>query len=480
MRLFVFGLCCVSCVATAPPVRSAPPGADTYGDGVDWQATGDEVVTLLQGYLQVDTVNPPGNELRGAEYLKAALERDGIAAHIVEFEPGRANLVARLEATKPSGEKPLCLLSHLDVVTSEADQWEHPPLSGELAGGPDGGSEPMVWGRGALDMKGMGIVELETLVLLKRMKVPLDRDVVLLAVAGEEIGNQGMKALVKGDAWPGCGHLINEGGLGLRDALIPGQTAFAISVAEKGVLWLRLRAKGEAGHGSTPMPGRAPMELLKAAAALMAREPKPRVHPSLYELLRRAGEQKGGVSGFVMQRPGLVDLLLEKRLMSKPTTRATMTDTCQVTGYVGVGSAPNVIPSEVTANIDCRVLPGTSPDTLLAELKERIKDVQGVTLEVVSKEEANESTWDDEVFASLARNAVRGRPDAVSGPVLSVGYTDSLVARPLGTRAYGFVPFEVSAEELATMHGKNERVSVANLKRGAEVLFRAVVDVVVP
>jgi len=468
-----------ACAATAPPLRSAPPGAEAFGDAVDWKAAGEEAVTLLQGYLQLDTFNPPGNETRGAEYLRAVLEKEGIDSRVVEFQPQRGNLIARLAATKPSGEKPLCLLSHIDVVTAEAETWAHPPLSGELAGAPDGGTERYVWGRGALDMKGMGVVQLVAFMQLKRRGVPLDRDVVLLAVAGEEIGNEGMKDLV-GREWPGCGHLINEGGIGLKDALVPGQTAFAISLAEKGVLWLKLRAKGEAGHGSTPMPGRAPMELLKAAGALMAREPRPRVHPSLYELMRRAGEQKGGLTGFVMQRPALVDLLLEKRLMSKPTTRATMTDTCQVTGYEGIGSSTNVIPSEVSANIDCRVLPGTKPESLLEELKLRIKDLPGVSLEVVAMDEANESPWDDELFAALARNAVRGRSDAVAGPVLSPGYTDSLLARPLGTRAYGFIPFEISQEELGTMHGKNERVSVANLERGCEVMFRSIVEVVTP
>lgn len=472
-------LCCAACAATAPPLRPAPPGAEAYGDAVDWQATGDEAVALLQGYLRLDTFNPPGNETRGAEYLRGVLEREGIGSRVIELEPGRGNLIARLEATQPSGEKPLCLLSHIDVVTAEAEKWAHPPLSGDLAGPPDAGTEPHVWGRGAIDMKGMGIVELEAFMLLKRRAVPLDRDVVLLAVADEELGNDGMKGVIARE-WPGCGHLVNEGGIGLRDALIPGQTVFAISVAEKGVLWLKLRAHGEAGHGSTPMPGRAPMELLKAATALMAREPRPRVHPSMYELLRRAGEQKGGLTGFVMQRPALVDLLLEKRLMSKPTTRATLTDTCQVTGYEGIGSSTNVIPSEVSANIDCRVLPGTKPETLLAELKERLKELPGVSLEVVAMDEANESPWDDEVFAALARNAVRGRSDAVAGPVLSPGYTDSLLARPLGTRAYGLIPFEISQEELGTMHGKNERVSVANLRRGCEVLFRTLVEVVTP
>ncbi len=466
-----------ACAGSAPPDHPAPAGVEKYADAVDWKAAGDEAAQLLSGYLQVDTFNPPGNETRGAEYLAAVLQREGIEHRIVEGAPGRGNLIARLPATDAATEKPLCLLSHIDVVPAEAQMWKHPPLSGAIAGPPDGGSEPYVWGRGAIDMKGMGIVELEALLLLKRQSVPLKRDVVLLAVADEEVDELGMKHVTKAE-WPECAHLINEGGLGLEGAITEGQTVFAISVAEKGVLWLRLKAKGEAGHGSTPMPGRAPMELLRAASALMAREPVPRLQPATYELLRRAGEQQGGFSGFVMQRPALVDLLVKGKLLAKPTTRASITDTCQVTGWSGIGSAPNVIPSEAYATIDCRLLPGTPPVALLAELNARIKDIPGVTLEVVSASTANGSTWDDAFFAALARNAVRGRTDAVAGPVVSVGYTDSLLARPLGTRAYGFIPFELTPEELATMHGRDERVSVANLRRGTEVLFRSVVDVV--
>jgi acetylornithine deacetylase/succinyl-diaminopimelate desuccinylase-like protein len=475
MRLALLALL-AGCVAPAPPVRTAPAGVERYGDAVDWKAAGDESAQLLTDYLKLDTFNPPGNEQRGAEFLKAVLEKEGIASRIVELEPGRQNLIARLSAAEAGAEKPLCLLSHIDVVTAEAEKWAHPPLSGDVAPAPDGGTEPYVWGRGALDMKGMGIVELMTLLQLKRQNVPLKRDVVLIAVADEEIGNHGMQLIAKHE-WPDCGEMVNEGGIGLRDALIPGQTLFAISVAEKGVLWLKLRAKGEAGHGSTPAPGRAPMELLRAASALMAREPKPVLHDSMYELLRRAGEQHGGFTGFVMQRPALVNLLVKGKLMDKPTTRATVTDTCQVTGYTGMGSSVNVIPSEAEANVDCRVLPGTPPEVLLLELKERIKDIPGVSLEVVSQSSANASPWDDELFAALARNAVRGRSDAIAGPVLSPGYTDSMHARPLGTHAYGFIPFEISNEELGSMHGRDERVSVANLRRGAEVLFRAVSEV---
>jgi acetylornithine deacetylase/succinyl-diaminopimelate desuccinylase-like protein len=462
--------------ACAAPRTLAPslPQLEAVGNRVDWGRAGDEAAQVLSAYLQVDTINPPGNEARGAEFFRQALAREGIESEQFELAPGRTSLVARLKATGTPTDKPVCLLSHLDVVPAEADQWpkETQPLSGAID------AQGVIWGRGALDMKGMGAIELLTLVWLKRLEVPLQRDVILLAVADEELDNRGMRQLVDSQ-WGAidCGVLVNEGGMGLKDLLRPGQTVYPITVAEKGTLWLKVRAHGEAGHGSTPVDTRAPTTLLRALARLATRVAVPSIHPALYELLRRAGEQAGGVSGFVLQHPALVDAFVTQRLLAVPPTRASITNTCQVTGFEGKGSAPNVVPSETSAILDCRLLPGTQPDTLLAELKALVSDVDGVTLEVTHAIAANESTWEDPFFDALVRQLTKGRPDVVAGPAISPGFTDSILARPKGTKCYGLVPFEVDGELLGTMHGRNERVSKANVQRGLEVLFRAVVDV---
>ena len=473
-RLALLTCFTLSCATTPAPPTPAPAGVEKYGDGIDWKKAGDETTQVLSGYLQVDTFNPPGNETRGAQYLADLLAKDGITSEVIEFAPGRSNLIARLPATGAPKQKPLCLLSHIDVVPAELEAW--PKETGPLSGAVDANGD--IWGRGALDMKGMGVVEAMTLVWLKRANVPLNRDVILLAVGDEEVDNLGMKHLVE-NHWSrlDCAELVNEGGLGVKNLLFEGQTVFAVSVAEKGALWLRMKASGEAGHGSTPVPQRAPTRLIEAMKAISGRQPAPQIHAALYELLRRIGEQKGGVTGFILQRPTLVNWFVTGKLMAKPPTRAGITNTCQVTGFDGKGSAPNVIPSQVAAIIDCRLLPGTTPEQLLAELKELTKDIEGIEFEVSNGDAANESTWEDPFFDALARHAVGTRTDAVAGPVLSPGYTDSLLARPKGTRAYGMVPFEVTQEELATMHGRNERVSKQNLTRGLEVLFRAVVDV---
>jgi acetylornithine deacetylase/succinyl-diaminopimelate desuccinylase-like protein len=466
--LVLFLLC--SC-ASLPVVTPSPPSLAKRADAIDWNATGDEAVNVLSDYLKVDTRNPPGNETRGARFFADLLEKEGITSSIHEFAPGRGSLVARLKATGPVTDKPLCLLSHLDVVTAEDAEWppDAQPLSGAIKDG-------FVWGRGALDMKGMGVLELMTLITLKRAGVPLRRDVLLLAVADEEVDNQGMHLLTD-TMWSelDCGVVLNEGGIGLPGLLFEGQTVFPITVAEKGTLWLKMIAKGEAGHGSTPVPGRSPGKLLSAIEKLNARTPKPEIHPALYELLSRVGAHRGGLTGFILSHPTLVDLFVTGKLMGAPPTRAALTNTCQVTGFEGKGSAPNVIPSEVSAIVDCRVRPGVPPETLLAELKTLVGD--DVTFEIIQSEPASESPWDDPFFDALVRHLTEGRTDAVAGPAISPGFTDSNLARPKGAKAYGLVPFEVDAELLGTMHGKRERVPVTQVKHGLEVLFRSVLDV---
>ena len=461
-------LACAACASVPRPLPRARFDSGPVAARVDWDAAGAAAVRDLQGYLRVDTTNPPGNELAGVRYLAGLLSSEGIASEVTEIAPGRASLIARL---KGAGEdKPLCLLSHVDVATSEAAKWpaDRQPFSGAVVDG-------SVWGRGALDMKGMGLIELHTLVWLARLGVPLRRDVILVAVPDEEVDNLGAQALAKRWADLGCSQLVNEGGLGLKDLLFPGQTVFAISTGEKGLAWVKLHAHGDAGHGSTPVPGRAPERLLRAIDRILHRPNDPAPQPALYQLLASAGAQAGGVDGFVLQRPLLVRLLAMGKLTASPPVLASMTNTVQVTGFSGM-LQPNVVPTEVIAQLDCRLLPGVTPEQFIAELARVVDDPQ-VTFELVEGHEAGASPQDDSLYQALARHAVEGREDAVAGPVLSPGYTDSLLLRPLGVHAYGFVPFEVSLEEAATMHGTGERVPVESVKRGLRVLFESVVEV---
>jgi acetylornithine deacetylase/succinyl-diaminopimelate desuccinylase-like protein len=460
--------------AAAPPADLSQAPGTVLTDGVDWTATGQETATLLSAYLQIDTRNPPGDETTGAEFLAQWLAVEGITSEILEYAPGRGSLVARVDAAPGAAtEAPLCLLSHIDVAEAEADRWT--PDRGPMSGFID--KEGVIWGRGALDMKGMGAMEAMVLALVARNGVPLKRDLILLAVADEEVSNLGIRHLVDnyGDEI-GCSHVINEGGLGITDMFFEGQTVYPISVGEKGLMWARLIATGEPSHGSVPMPGLAPERMLDAVGKLGRREEKPRYDESLLALLDAVGAHHGGASGWVLRHPAMVRSLLKGKLMGNPLTRAAVTDTVNITGYGGAGE-PNVVPSEVWANVDARLQPGTTPAELRAELLALIDDPQ-VRLDVIMEQEATISPWrDDPLYAALAARAVEGRPHAVAGPMISVGYTDSIVLRPLGVHAYGFVPVAVDAELLATMHGDDERIGIATLTDGVRTLTRAVLDV---
>ncbi|HHH41942.1 MAG TPA: M20/M25/M40 family metallo-hydrolase, partial [Chloroflexi bacterium] len=210
---------------------------------INWQEATEEAVRHLQGLIRINTTNPPGNERVAADYLAELLSAEGYDPVVLESAPGRGNVVARYRG---SGEAPpLLLLSHLDVVPVEPEHWDHAPFGGEVADG-------IVWGRGALDMKSIVVMQLMTMLLLKREEVPLKRDVIFAATADEEMGGR-----------YGAGFLVDEhldliraehalsefGGFPID---LGGRRIYLCQVAEKGICWVRMRARGRPGHGSTP------------------------------------------------------------------------------------------------------------------------------------------------------------------------------------------------------------------------------------
>ena len=380
-----------------------------------------EAVSILGDYVRADTRNPPGGERRGIDVLTGILDAEGIGWETREFAPGRPNLVARLDGA--DHQAPVCLVHHVDVVDVEAARWTNAggPFSGEVAPGPDG--LPALWGRGALDMKSTGVAHLLAFVWLHRLRVPLDRDVVFVAVGDEEVNNTGIAALVKRWSDLGCSHMIGEGGIGIRGALFDDQTVYPISVAEKGAVWVRVTATGAPGHGSAPDPASAPWRLVRALERLTAARPAPRVHPAVRELLAAVGRDEGGLARVVMTQRALVRALVVPRLRATPGISGVVVDTINVTGFGGA-KQPNVVPSEVFAVLDCRILPGITSDEMLARVAKIIDD-PAVRLEVIARGEAPVSAWEgDPVFDALARAMVDGRPHVVAGPMVSVASSD--------------------------------------------------------
>lgn len=464
----MFGLIFIACLSK--PTELPPPLMDTtpVENAVDWTAVGEESTKILQDYIQVDTTNPQGNETRGAEFLGQILEQEGISYEIHESSPGRGNLIARLEAEGEPEQGPLCMLSHIDVVTAEKEKWEQDPLSGVIEDG-------YIWGRGALDMKSMGAMELMTMLLLKRQNIPLKRDVILLAVADEEVSGEGVR-YVADTYWDylQCEHVVNEGGLGLHDMMFEGQTVYPISVAEKGSVWLKMIAMGEPGHGSTPRPNEAPKYLLEAIDTLAARDLNAEIEGPIDQFVVNIGGHKGGLYGFVLRNPTLRKTVVKKQMLDNPITRAAIINTVHVTG-LGGENKPNVVPSEVYAILDCRIQPDVEPQEFIAYLESMVSE--NIRFEVISASTGSISPVDDPFFYALARQAVKDEPNSVAGPVVSVGYTDSNYLRPFGAKAYGFVPIALTGEDMEGFHGHNEKISVENMHKGTKKLFLAVLEV---
>ena len=406
----------------------------------------DEAIKALQAYIRIDTSNPPGDVSRAADFLAGILEREGIPVKRFESAPGRSIVLARLKGT--GAAKPILLMHHTDVVPTDPARWARAPFGGEIA-------EGAIWGRGAMDMKGIGIAQLYAFLELKRRNVPLARDVLLMAVPDEEVGG------ALGAGWMMERHyaeldpeyVLDEGGFGSRDLFAPGKLVFGISVAEKKILWLKLRAEGIAGHGSQPHD-RNPNDRLTRALARLLAQPLPTSAFSVLDTLK--------------QRVGA--------LAPNKFTNAIQHSTISITSLrSGVGEPPkvNVIPSVAEATLDCRVLPGTSKEEWLKEIARRLGD-PGIHIEVTYESEDPVVTPQDSPFYRALEAALKRRhPDAIVTPMIVPYGTDANKFRPRGVKSYGFFPGIVPAAAIASMHGDAEFIPIDALGPAIQILFEA-------
>ena len=425
---------------------------------IDWDEVATEVAQLLQRYIQVDTTNPPGNEDRAADFLAAILEGEGIESHRFFSAPGRSNLVADLEAD--GGEKPLILLNHTDVVPVEAGQWSVDPYAGEIKDG-------FIWGRGALDMKGMGVLELVTFLLIKRRGVKLRRPIRFLAVADEEAGSE------YGVEWLDREHpnvldgafVINEGGYGAEAYLGSERPLFGVSMAEKSPLWLTLRATGKPGHGSAPHDDNVLDRMVRVMHRVQSWQRPYIMTPPVAEALQAAFEE-----GYIDIDPAksTPDQIADRYR----SLRNLLGNTISATG-LQTGVKHNVIPATASATLDCRLVPAYEHERFIKELRKVIDD-ERVEIEVAFASESPPSPSGTELHEAIKAVCHEVMPEAAVVPRVTAGFTDSRAFRRHGVPAYGFVPMLLGPEEQGGMHGNNERISLANLRRGVEVLYRVV------
>ena len=431
------------CVSVASVLSAVTSVVALFGQ------TPDEPTRLLQEYVRIDTSNPPGDTRKAADFLAGVLERDGIPVTRYESEPGKAIVVARLKATSsPTAGKAILLLHHFDVVPADRTQWKVDPFGATIQGGD-------LWGRGSLDMKGQGVAQIVAFLTLKREKVPLARDVILLAEPDEEVGG------AMGARWMIANHyaeldpeyVIDEGGFGSRDLFAPGKLVYGIAVAEKKIVWLKVRAEGVAGHGSQPHDQNPNDRLAKALERLLA-QPLPSGDFTVLNTM------KSRVGTFAVNK----------------FTNAIQHSTIALTWMrSGVGDPPkiNVIPSVAEAGLDCRVLPGTTRDQWLEEIRRRLGD-PALKLDLINESDDPIVTpQDTPLYRALDAAIMRRHPDAIVTPMLIPYGTDSNAFRPKGVKSYGIFPAILPADVVSQMHGDAEHMPLAAIREASDVLFEA-------
>jgi acetylornithine deacetylase/succinyl-diaminopimelate desuccinylase-like protein len=449
-----------SALSARPHARrtAKPAAAHPTPKPIDYEKITAEATDLLSKYIQINTTDPPGNELPAARMLREKFLAEGIPATIWQPQPNRAVIAARLHGIGRH-TKAIVLLSHMDVVPADPKDWQVPPFSGEVRNGE-------IWGRGALDDKGPGIIELMAMLAIKRAGILLDRDVLFLATADEEEGGKnGAGWLVEHEpnVVADAGYLLNEGGE--IHAGAGGRRIYAVSVSEKTPLWLKLTATGRSGHASTPPEQTAVTRLIRALSRLLEYRTPVRVLPIVQNYFGATAELEHGSRKLLDLKTALRDPAFAKQFMSVPWQNALVRDTIAPT-VLSASEKTNVIPSSASAELDCRLLPGDSARTLVRAIHRAIAD-NNVRIDTILNFPAISSPEKSPLMSAIEKLAKENGKDEVV-PTMIAGFTDSHYFRQLGIVAYGFIPVEISPDEERTVHGVNERMPVSELRHGIE------------
>ena len=429
-------------------------------------SAGDPLVDIaperLAAYIQVDTTNPPGNEIRGVEFLGAILKQAGIPFEMAESAPGRGNLWARLQG---NGKPGLVLLHHIDVVPADASYWSVDPYAGVTKDG-------YVYGRGALDMKALGIMQLQAFLALHAAGNQLSRDVLYIATADEEAGGffgAGWLLENRPEIAKGVGYVLNEGGGGRQ---LGTDTVFFVEVTQKVPVWLRLTARGRPGHGSVPLPQTAITRILRAGQRLADTGFDARVIEPVANLFR-------GVARF--QRPELKSAFeeigahitdaafMQTLQITAPGYHALLRNTCSPTTLRGSDKI-NVVPPEAVLELDCRLVPDQDVDEFIAEVTTIVND-RDVSIERIMSFTPASSSMDTPLYRLIEAKTDEWFPGSTAIPGVSTGFTDSHFFRDLGIQSYGFSPTVLAENEGVGVHGNDERISLETLKKGTAFMI---------
>jgi acetylornithine deacetylase/succinyl-diaminopimelate desuccinylase-like protein len=442
------------------PIRTV---VRAQSDGADL-ALRDEGVRRLSEYIAINTTNPPGNELAAARWLRQVFAADGIEGQILdtaELGPGRANFYARLPATVPSNRSAIALVSHMDVVPVTRATWSVDPFAGLVKDG-------YVWGRGALDMKGHGIVQLMALLAIKRSGIARTRDIVFVGNADEESDGQGAIAFVARheDLLSGVAFLLTEG----ADTRVENGKVkwFAIDVGEKRPYWQRLTVHGVSSHGSIPTPDNPVPRLARALARVADWQTPVRVLPAVERFFQAQAVYETGQHRVWLSDAAkwIHDPAALAWILSEPERNALVRNTVSITVLNG-SNKTNIIPSEASAELDIRLLP--DEDTL-AFRRALIRVIDDPTVEaqtIDGVEPRFSSPLGTEMFNALERVAHEMVPGVPIATPISVGASDRPTYAQAGIACYGLDPWLVElSENRRGVHGNDERLSIDNVAFG--------------
>jgi acetylornithine deacetylase/succinyl-diaminopimelate desuccinylase-like protein len=454
----------VGLLALAPCsfAQTAPP--------IDWNKIDSEALGYFRTYLRFDTTNPPSNTAAAIAYLKAILDKEGIATETFESKPGMVTLVARIPG--PAGVKPLLLMSHADVVPTVAANWTHPPFGADIKDG-------YVWARGAIDNKAHGIMALMTMLALKRNGVALRRGVEMMVNPDEEAGGDNGATWMVNNHWDAIdpAFAFNEGGEGAPDWLGIKGVAFTVAVSEKRVNWLHITVRGKGGHGSVPKPDNPNLILINALHRLLEKQPPIRITKIFADAMESVAPLEPAPASFQLMhldQPGMAEKAIAG-VLSPYNIQALMRDTISLT-MLNAGFKVNVVPTIAEAGVDCRLLPGTDAVAFMKHLRDLLGPGD-FTIEYLQRpDDAPPSPTSGEAWDAIKRVVASDFKGAIVVPWMTTGGTDSRVLRAKGVPAYGFVPVILGEGEIERIHGDDERLSVDNLNRGIKATYDLTMD----
>jgi acetylornithine deacetylase/succinyl-diaminopimelate desuccinylase-like protein len=422
---------------------------------------------LLQNLIRFNTTNPPGNERACIEYIHGLLKEAGIETTIVARTPERPNLIARLKGEGKA--PPLLLYGHMDVVTTEGQKWTHPPFEGKVVDG-------FVWGRGALDNKHCAAMYLAAILKAKAEKIALPGDIIFAATADEEVRSEfGAKYLVEEhpSLFSGVRYALSEfGGFNMT---VSGKRFYLIQIAEKQVCPARIIFHGSGGHAATPVHGGA-MAKLATALQRLDQHPLPmHVTPPVREMIGHFATGLGGPTGMIMRL--LLNPLFSNTLMKALGSRLSiftplLHNTSSPTMLQG-SDKRNVIPSEVTLELDGRLLPGFEA----ADLERELRTLLGSGCDITAYlPDPGPTTSDMGLFGTLSAPLKALDPQGIPVPYVNPAVTDARFFSRLGIQTYGYTPLQLPDDFsfVGTIHAANERVPIAALDFGTRAVFEAI------